>query len=230
ALIGLVVFIHELGHYIAARMTGTPVETFGIGFGPALVERSLWGTKWRIGCIPLGGYVKMELPEDATRVFKNTAIVLAGPAMNFLLAFICLIGACLLQDMSISEAVARAWQGLGLATDATLHAFGKLLSLSSAEDFQGPVGMVSSIKGIIVDQGIGFAKFLVLVGVISFGLGFMNLIPVPPLDGGKFVFLWLRLLAPRFMKTAELVVRATGALALFAFLIFVTFKDVIKLF
>ena len=105
-VLGVLVFIHELGHYLAARSCGVHVETFSIGFGRALVS---WtdriGTVWKIGWIPLGGYVKLhgqERPEDATdevraqwqpgrtfhekRVGARAIVIAAGPIANFLLA------------------------------------------------------------------------------------------------------------------------------------------------
>lgn len=103
----LLVFVHELGHYLVARGNGVRVETFSIGFGPSLFG---WfdghGTRWKVCAIPLGGYVKMfgeqdgggeeddsELtPEDKKvsfyhkRLGQRFAIVAAGPAANFVFA------------------------------------------------------------------------------------------------------------------------------------------------
>ena len=105
-VLGVLVFVHELGHYLAARWRGVYVETFSIGFGRALLS---WtdrvGTLWKLAWIPLGGYVKLhgqERPEDvdeATRaawqegrtfqgksVLSRAIVVAAGPVANFLLA------------------------------------------------------------------------------------------------------------------------------------------------
>jgi len=105
-VLGVLVFIHELGHYLAARWRGVYVETFSIGFGRAVLH---WtdrvGTVWKLSWIPLGGYVKLhghERPEDApaeTRaawqrgrtffeksVASRAIVVAAGPIANFLLA------------------------------------------------------------------------------------------------------------------------------------------------
>ncbi|NHN87864.1 RIP metalloprotease RseP [Acetobacter conturbans] len=107
-VLGVLVFIHELGHYLAARWRGVKVETFSIGFGPPLLR---WtdraGTEWRIGPIPLGGFVKphgFEGPDEATEeqkaawepgrtfhdkpVLSRAIIILAGPVFNFVLAFV----------------------------------------------------------------------------------------------------------------------------------------------
>ncbi len=61
-MLGVLVFFHELGHYLAARSQGVVVEAFSIGFGPSLLS---WtskksGTVWKISALPLGGYVKMQ--------------------------------------------------------------------------------------------------------------------------------------------------------------------------
>src|SRR5215470_12106830 len=63
----ILVFVHELGHYLIARRNGVRIETFSIGFGPELFgwyDRA--GTRWKFSAIPLGGYVKMFGDADAT--------------------------------------------------------------------------------------------------------------------------------------------------------------------
>jgi regulator of sigma E protease len=104
--LGLVIFIHELGHFLVAKWCDVHVQTFSIGFGPALPGCSFqWGeTRYMIALFPLGGYVKMvgegvesdESDEDP-RSFKNKpvwqrmAIISAGVTMNLILAFICFV-------------------------------------------------------------------------------------------------------------------------------------------
>jgi regulator of sigma E protease len=98
-LLGILIFVHELGHFLVAKAFDVKVEKFSLGFGPALVRRRSGETEYVIGMLPLGGYVKMlgelpgeELPPDEReRAFntkapwKRIAIALAGPAMNLLL-------------------------------------------------------------------------------------------------------------------------------------------------
>jgi regulator of sigma E protease len=65
-VLSLVVFVHELGHFLVARLCGVTVETFSIGFGPALISRrDRKGTIWQISWLPFGGYVKFAGDEDA---------------------------------------------------------------------------------------------------------------------------------------------------------------------
>ena len=108
--LGPLVFFHELGHYLVARMLGIPAETFSIGFGREIFG---WtdgqGTRWKVAWLPLGGYVKFvgdmtaasepadleNIPEElrdkafqVRPVWQRFLVVLAGPMANFLLSII----------------------------------------------------------------------------------------------------------------------------------------------
>jgi regulator of sigma E protease len=109
-VLSLVVFFHELGHFLVARWCGVRILVFSIGFGPEIVGfNDRYGTRWKIAAIPLGGYVKFFGDENAASVpdtarlagmdegeksqsfvfqpvAKRAAIVVAGPLANFLLA------------------------------------------------------------------------------------------------------------------------------------------------
>jgi regulator of sigma E protease len=99
AAFGLLVVVHELGHFLAARACGMRVERFSVGFGPVVLRRERHGTEWVISAIPFGGYVRIAgmapgddvRPDDPT-VYANQApwrrfaVILAGPAMNWLAA------------------------------------------------------------------------------------------------------------------------------------------------
>ena len=64
-VLGVVVFIHELGHFLAARWARVRVDAFSIGFGPAIIKwHDKYGTVWKIACLPLGGYVSIYGQED----------------------------------------------------------------------------------------------------------------------------------------------------------------------
>jgi regulator of sigma E protease len=118
--IGVLVVVHEYGHYSVARLCGVKVLRFSIGFGnPLFSWRSKSGTEWSVAPIPLGGYVKMLdereaeqaiAPEDLPHAFnrksvgRRFAIVLAGPVANFLLAIV-LFGA--LYATGVKEPVAQ---------------------------------------------------------------------------------------------------------------------------
>jgi regulator of sigma E protease len=99
--LGVLIVVHEYGHYLVARLCGVKVLRFSVGFGKPLVSKRFRpdGTEWVIAALPLGGYVKMlderegpvreqELPHafNTQNVWKRMAIVVAGPVANFLLA------------------------------------------------------------------------------------------------------------------------------------------------
>src|SRR5919108_4886065 len=65
-VLGALIFVHELGHFLLAKRAGVRVERFSLGFGPPLWRQQWQGTEYRISAIPLGGYVKMygENPEE----------------------------------------------------------------------------------------------------------------------------------------------------------------------
>ncbi|NGX53821.1 MAG: Metalloprotease MmpA [Chlamydiae bacterium] len=107
AALGILVFIHELGHYYVARRVGMTVEVFSIGFGRAVLKWKVNGVAWQLGWLPFGGYVKiagMELTKKDKKTYiepheipggffanapwKRIAVALAGPVANLILAFL----------------------------------------------------------------------------------------------------------------------------------------------
>src|SRR5271154_2057303 len=113
-ILSLIVSIHELGHYLVGRWCGVKIDAFSLGFGPELFARvDSRGTRWRIGALPLGGYVKFHGDANAASanngadvdpsvdrsltlagqpLLNRAAIVLAGPVANFILAFVIFTG------------------------------------------------------------------------------------------------------------------------------------------
>ena len=102
-VLGLLIFIHELGHFLAARRVGIRVERFSLGFGPRIIGKTVGDTEYRISWIPLGGYVSMagEHPDtqaeervgqpwefQSKSVGARAFVIAAGPGANFVLAFV----------------------------------------------------------------------------------------------------------------------------------------------
>ncbi len=99
-LLGVLIFVHELGHFIVAKWMGVKVEKFSLGFGPKLIGKTVGETEYVLAAVPLGGYVKMlgedpevELTEaEAGRAFnrkpvwRRALIVFSGPATNLVFA------------------------------------------------------------------------------------------------------------------------------------------------
>ncbi|MCP4105533.1 MAG: RIP metalloprotease RseP [Desulfobacteraceae bacterium] len=118
-VLSVLVFFHELGHFMVARLCGVGVEKFSIGFGPRLIGKKIGITDYRISAIPLGGYVKMvgedpeaeidpaDIPVSFTHkhVFKRISIVAAGPIFNFILAAVIFFFMYQISGMPMSKSV-----------------------------------------------------------------------------------------------------------------------------
>jgi regulator of sigma E protease len=100
-VLGILVFFHELGHFLVAKKSGIRVERFSLGFPPKLIGKKIGDTEYCISWIPLGGYVKMagEDPDEkelkgepwefmSKPVRTRALVIFAGPAMNFILAIL----------------------------------------------------------------------------------------------------------------------------------------------
>ena len=100
-VLSFLIFFHELGHFLFARLFGVRVERFSIGFGKVIYSRTVGGTEYALSAVPLGGYVKMKGQDDADPLktshdpdsytvkppWQRILILLGGPLFNFLLAF-----------------------------------------------------------------------------------------------------------------------------------------------
>lgn len=164
----ILVFFHELGHFWVARLAKVRVEVFSVGFGAELFGwNDKAGTRWKIGVIPLGGYVKMfgqsDLPgdEDEDRppltdkekavsfqhktLAQRTAIVAAGPIANFLLSVVLIAG------LMATFGAARPYAGVGemmpgsAAAEAGFEAGDRIVSIDgeAVEWFSDLVRIVS---------------------------------------------------------------------------------------
>ena len=346
-VIGVLVFVHEMGHYLVGRWCGVKAETFAIGFGKEIAG---WtdkrGTRWKICLLPLGGYVQfagdmdpsgtkssdwLSLPaEERNQTFQSkslwqrSAIVFAGPAINFIFAILIIMGFVMAYGTSATLPVANEISpnstaaaigmkpgdrvisvdgqkielfedlrqkimlipeqnveivyerdGQRIARQGTTGVqilkdrFGNeyrlgLLGMSSSQVEWRPVGpleapAVAVAKTIgIVDQIIttlgqvitgkrsvkelggplkiaqvsgeqfklGLESFILFVALISINLGFINLLPIPMLDGGHLMFYAIEAVRrkPANAKVQEWAFRSGLALVM-VFMLVVTFND-----
>jgi len=167
-VLGVVVIVHEFGHFLAARALGVTVETFSVGFGPEIAGfRDRSGTRWRLAWIPLGGYVKFKGDESVasmpsaeeldrltpgerqgnfhtSALWRRTLIVLAGPFSNFLLSLVIFTGMVLATGIVYQQAEILCVEPGTPAAQAGLQAGDKILSVAGApvrsfEDFSSYV-------------------------------------------------------------------------------------------
>jgi regulator of sigma E protease len=345
-VIGVLVFVHEMGHYLVGRWCGVKVETFAIGFGKEITG---WtdkrGTRWKLCALPLGGYCQFagdmdpastpneewrKLPEEernqsfqSKSLLQRSAIVFAGPAINFLFAVLIFIGFALAIGHPSTPSVAGTVQAGSSAAEMGIQAGDRITKFDGDAverfeelqqkvtlipgrqvqltverdgknlDLQGKVGTfmvkdrfdneypigrlgiggavefreVSLLEApvVAVDRTIGvvdmiwttlgqvvtgqrsikelggplkiaqvsgeqFAlgvnQFIFFVALISINLGFINLLPIPMLDGGHLTFYAFEAIRrkPASPKMQEWAFKSGFALVM-VFMLVVTFND-----
>jgi len=165
--LGLVIFVHELGHFLAAKACDVYVKTFSIGFGPALPGCSFrWGeTLYMVGALPLGGYVQMvgegsEEEEENPRsfkkktVFQRMLIISAGVVMNILFGLLCFL--LVFRTQGLRQVDPTVWQvgsggpawKAGMRSGATVQTIGGK-HVASFDDLRMEVAL--SRSGVPVD-------------------------------------------------------------------------------
>lgn len=347
-LLGILITVHEFGHFITARMTGIAVKEFGIGFGPKLVswKGKKHGTVYSLRLLPLGGFNAFYGEDDVTgesrddprafgkqAVWKRMLTILMGPGMNFILAFLVMVGWLWIGGLEVPTAVEpfiteveanrpaaaaglqagdviltidgenvqdgtmdtltraiSAWApekgpmaltvrrgeetlnialepfwdeaegrwrlGIGISSrviaservrltlwdavtnswDSCVYVGGTILRAlrdlvttgAGFDQTSGPVGTISIISQEVRTGGLD--AFLNLLVVISINLGLVNLMPIPGLDGSRFLFLVLEAIRRKpIPQKAEAVINLTGMALLFGLMIFLTFHDVTNL-
>ena len=230
-LLGFLIIINEGGHFLIAKLCKVKVNEFAIGFGPILLQKQGKETKYVLRLIPLGGFVNMEGEEERSEeegsfskasIPKRIAIVLAGGLVNIifgLLAYFIIIASY----TDIANAI-EALKFFGISMIDSL----KMLVNGTAFREEQLTGIVGISEMVVETKGI--VNYIYLIAVISVSLGVTNLLPIPPLDGGKVVLLLLEAIRKKPLKeNIEIQIQMAGFALMIALTIFVTYKDIIRL-
>jgi len=153
--LGVIVFFHEAGHFIVAKLVGLDAPTFSIGFPPHILKKKIGRTEYCIGAIPLGGYVKVNLgtfgdPVTDVSWFKRALVGISGPFANLILTALILILVFGVVGLDISvfpTVVGNADNALGLAVGDTVLAVN---GIEVAEYDQLLVALGSSSEGSLL--------------------------------------------------------------------------------
>lgn len=172
-VLGIIVFVHEMGHFLVARWCGVAVDAFSIGFGPELLGwNDRHGTRWKLSAIPLGGYVKFAGDENVASVpdqaaiasmtpeeragsfylkplWQRAATVAAGPFANFVLAFVIFSIFFMVYGRPMADAVISGVQPESPAAAAGFEAGDVIVAIDGREirDFSAVQRVVSSAAG-----------------------------------------------------------------------------------
>lgn len=251
-IICVLVIVHELGHFLAAKKTGVFVEEFAIGMGPKLFGHQGKETLFTIRAIPVGGFCKMRgeepeedsegkiipkdplaLPDQRSFEAKNRAqklfILVAGSGMNIIFAWVCLLVISLaMGQMNFFEAIGNAflntWRFSGLIFQSFTMLFTGQIGLN---DVAGPIGMVSMVD-TFMNQG--FIIVLAFTAMLSINLGIINLFPLPALDGGRVFIILIEIITRRkFSPEVENKINYFGFIALIALALIIAVNDIMRL-
>jgi len=227
--IGVIILIHEAGHFFAARAAGIPVERFSIGFGPKLWrKKTASGTEFALSAIPIGGYLLPAVSSEAEwfiiPVRKRILLSAGGPAANLIAALVT-IGAVNLLRGNVSfyaAAVAPFEQLWGIMT-SMVTALPKLFS--QPDQLSGIVGIVAQGGAMVEGSMIKLLKFSIIINI---NLAVLNLLPLPALDGGKILLNILEALHPR-LRSLQMPLSLAGWFAIIGLMVYVTVLDIGKL-
>jgi len=143
--IGLLIFIHELGHFLVAKKIGVRVHAFSLGFGPPIISKQIGETNYRLSLIPLGGYVKLagEQREESNtgeewefmskKPWQRAAVLVAGVSCNTLLAFVAFIIAFRVGVPFVTPEIGRTMPGWP-AWEAGIRPGDKIVKINNVSD------------------------------------------------------------------------------------------------
>lgn len=213
-----------------AKLCKVQVNEFSIGFGPIIFEKEKKNTKYQIRLIPLGGFVNMEGEEEPSEkdgsfskasIGKKIAIVLAGGLVNILFGIL-LYFILVLQIVDIQNAIINTVNFI-----FTIFENLKVMFTGGvkAEDFMGVVGISE-----VVVKTTTFQNYVYIMALISLSLGITNLLPFPPLDGGKILLYIIEAIRKKPLKqNVEVAIQMTGFYLLIGLSIFVMYNDIMRI-
>jgi regulator of sigma E protease len=236
----IVVLVHELGHFLAARRAGVKVYEFSIGFpfSPKIITLFQHReTEFTLRLLPLGGFVSFSKDgdEESADLFRapirNRAMIMsAGSLFNIAFAFLVFIAVYAMgKNMPLLDAMIAGaktvWSMITATFDLIIKAFS---GRGSWDGLSGPVG-IAAIAGQAASKGL--LNLAYFTGMLSLSLGIMNLIPFPALDGGQLLMLLIEFFRGKaFTIRTHSVINAAGFLIFIALTLIVTYKDISRIF
>ncbi len=230
-LLGFLIFIHEGGHFLVAKICKVKVNEFAIGFGPTIWKKEGKETKYALRLIPLGGFVSMEGENEESEnersfskasIPKRIAIVVAGAIVNILFGLVAyfILVAVVYKDIII------AIQATGGMVSSIFESLKMLFTGNvGINDLSGPIGISN-----VVSNTTTLSNYVYIISVISISLGVTNLLPIPALDGGKILLLIIEAIRRKpLKKETEIQIQLIGFSVLIALSLIVTYNDIIRI-
>lgn len=242
-LIGFLVVIHEGGHFLVAKLCKVKVNEFSVGFGPKLLGKRKGETFYVLRAVPIGGYVMLEGEEEESSdprafnnisVWKRILIVAAGGVINIIFGltvyFIIATGIGAMPEGVEDTLLNRVHYGVINTVEFAGSIANNVKELFTqgikTEQLIGPIGISS-----IVSKTSRLVEFVYIMALISLSLGVTNLLPFPPLDGGKIVIYLIEAIRRKKLSMElEVNIQAVGFMLMILLSIYVAYNDILRIF
>lgn len=224
-ILNLLILIHELGHFLAAKLSKVGVLEFSIGMGPKILSKQIKETTYSLRLFLIGGFVQLDEEEyKESSWIKQIFILLSGVLFNLIFAIIGAFVYIQLVGIKIGffNSVLASFDLVFNIIHTMFVTLIDLFKAPSPDVLSGPIGIVDGLS-TYVEQGLSTAMegFILL----NINLFIMNLIPIPILDGGKIVFVIIKKIFIKFnLEKIENVFNIIG-LCLLLFIFFLAFKN-----
>ena len=225
--VSLLIILHELGHFLAAKRMRIPIARSSVGLGPKVWGFKMGETEYWLSMIPCGGYVLPALKDeeafDKIPLKRRILFSMAGPAANILGAFLCL---------SLMNILKLGWSVHSVTYLPLEQIWHMAIQIGSAiplifsqpEHLSGIVGIVAAGGAQV---GLSFVKLLQFSVLLNVNLAVFNLLPILPLDGGKIVMGLLRKIYEP-LRRLELPLTVGGWVLLAGLMLYATALDLVR--
>jgi regulator of sigma E protease len=243
---GLLIAVHELGHFGTARAFNVKVNEFALGMGPKILKKQRGETLYSLRLLPLGGFCAMEGEDDDSedpRSFTNKTwwkqciILVAGASANFLIGYLAVFVLRLTDGEGIGYAFRASWYDVVYFVKLIIESLGMLFNgTAGIKDLSGPVGIVAAVGEVVQKSGStseAVQNAVFFFSFIAVNLGLMNLLPIPALDGGRVFFTIItaaieKLLKRKVSRKVEGFIHAGTFILLIGLMVFTLFNDIVR--
>lgn len=226
------IIIHEYSHLIVGKYLGAKPNKFSIGFGKPILKKVFNGVEYSLRPFPLGGFVefattqfpKIETNKEPLESWKWIFISLAGPISNFIVTYLIILSLVFLgTETTFLASLTKSSEMLIFIFQKYIELFSSIFSGEFFSSISGPVG-IAKVSGEAVSGGM--VSYLKTSATISFALGFMNLIPLTVLDGGRALISLFETISRRKINEKVMILTSNLSIALLSgLMIFSVYQD-----